>query len=333
MHNSQLAEVLTNSHSRNQARLWMEKICGPHELDTRIGSDELDFHYHAQRLPGLSLMFGDISYGTAVSIGVDGRNGLQAYSISLPTCGEQSLVTPGCRTCSDQQQGLILSPDTFQQLDMEEQCEKQQLVIPASALRAVAESLLHTPLQQPLRFDPAMDMRNPAIQAWWQMVQQLMGQGSSIQALYSHSLLTRDLETALIKGLLLAQPNSISNQLQQTSSQPHLPAYLERACRFIQRHMQDDIGIEAIVACTGVSRFTLFSAFRDYLHTTPMAWQRNLRLDSVRECLLKGAAGQSVSAVALDCGFSHLGRFASQYRERFGERPSDTLARSKLAAD
>jgi AraC-like DNA-binding protein len=329
MHNCQLANVQTSSHSRSQAHLWMEKICGRHELDSR--TETLDFHYHACRLPGLALMFGDISYGTGVSIGVDGRNGLQAYSISLPIEGEQSLITPGCRTRSDHLHGLILSPDAFQQLDMEAACHKQQLVIPASSMRLVAESLINAPLKQPLLFDPAMDMTNPALQAWWQMVQQLMGNHASMQALYSHHLLSRDLETSLIKGLLLAQPNHLSSQLTggHTEHSP-LPAYLQRACRLIQQHLDEDIGIEAMVAAAGVSRFTLFAAFREHLHSTPMNWQRSQRLDRARERLLAAASQHSVSAVALDCGFSHLGRFASQYRERFGERPSDTLARAQL---
>jgi AraC family ethanolamine operon transcriptional activator len=34
-----------------------------------------------------------------------------------------------------------------------------------------------------------------------------------------------------------------------------------------------------------------------------------------------------VKSVALDLGFWHLGYFARDYRERFGESPSQTLAR------
>jgi AraC-like DNA-binding protein len=34
----------------------------------------------------------------------------------------------------------------------------------------------------------------------------------------------------------------------------------------------------------------------------------------------------TVTQVALDNGFSHLGRFSVAYRERYGETPSDRLA-------
>jgi len=38
----------------------------------------------------------------------------------------------------------------------------------------------------------------------------------------------------------------------------------------------------------------------------------------------------SVTAIALLCGFSNLGHFASAYRTRFGELPSQTLHRSRF---
>jgi transcriptional regulator GlxA family with amidase domain len=36
----------------------------------------------------------------------------------------------------------------------------------------------------------------------------------------------------------------------------------------------------------------------------------------------------SVTAAALECGFSNLGEFAGKYRQRFGENPSETLKRA-----
>jgi len=44
----------------------------------------------------------------------------------------------------------------------------------------------------------------------------------------------------------------------------------------------------------------------------------------------RGAAG--VTKVALDCGFSHLGRFAAQYRAQFGELPSQTARVTPIGA-
>jgi len=52
-----------------------------------------------------------------------------------------------------------------------------------------------------------------------------------------------------------------------------------------------------------------------------------VRLDRVRTDLSMGRS-ESVSASAARWGLFHLGRFARQYREKFGELPSETLNRS-----
>jgi AraC-like DNA-binding protein len=57
-----------------------------------------------------------------------------------------------------------------------------------------------------------------------------------------------------------------------------------------------------------------------------MAYLRNVRLDLARfELKQKSSGSTSVTEVAMNCGFSHLSKFASAYKERFGELPSETL--------
>ena len=65
----------------------------------------------------------------------------------------------------------------------------------------------------------------------------------------------------------------------------------------------------------------LQEGFRRTLDTTPMAYLRQVRLEKVHDELVGAPAG------TLSVGrweFVHLGRFASAYRETFGERPSET---------
>lgn len=56
-----------------------------------------------------------------------------------------------------------------------------------------------------------------------------------------------------------------------------------------------------------------------------MAFLQHIRLEKVRDELKTARTGQSVADIALKWGFSHLGRFASEYRARYGELPSGTL--------
>ena len=63
----------------------------------------------------------------------------------------------------------------------------------------------------------------------------------------------------------------------------------------------------------------------------PMNYLRHLRLHRVRAALTYVSQTRSpvaVTAVASRWGFVHLGRFAQQYRQLFGEAPSETLRAS-----
>jgi transcriptional regulator GlxA family with amidase domain len=53
------------------------------------------------------------------------------------------------------------------------------------------------------------------------------------------------------------------------------------------------------------------------------------RLERARERLLKPGPTDTVTSIALDCGFAHLGRFPAAYRIAFGELPAETLARAR----
>jgi transcriptional regulator GlxA family with amidase domain len=73
-------------------------------------------------------------------------------------------------------------------------------------------------------------------------------------------------------------------------------------------------------------------AFRAAGEPSPRAALWSIRLEAANLRLTAPDEAASVSAVALDCGFTHLGRFAIAYRARFGETPSATLRRALRAA-
>jgi transcriptional regulator GlxA family with amidase domain len=59
---------------------------------------------------------------------------------------------------------------------------------------------------------------------------------------------------------------------------------------------------------------------------SPTDYLRNVRLNRVREELLaERSFDSSIADIAFTWGFTHLGRFAKIYHERFGELPSETV--------
>jgi AraC family ethanolamine operon transcriptional activator len=87
--------------------------------------------------------------------------------------------------------------------------------------------------------------------------------------------------------------------------------------------------IEDICRAAGVSRRTLQYCFQDILGITPAEFLRAVRLDGVRRML---RTASSVTDAATHWGFWHLGYFSRDYRNMFGELPSQTHRRYRNSA-
>jgi transcriptional regulator GlxA family with amidase domain len=89
------------------------------------------------------------------------------------------------------------------------------------------------------------------------------------------------------------------------------------------------VRIADLCRAVGVTPRTLERAMRAVHAATPVEFLHALRLTEARQTLLsKRGTAQSVTEVATRFGFRELGRFAGEYRERFGESPSETLRRN-----
>ena len=303
----------------------MAGICGPHLLKTQY-PNRIQFHHSANVLKSMSTTLGVIEYGTDVTVGIEDVEHLNSYSLSLPLVGEQHLSKDGCQVTSDRDSAIIVSPHENQELTINGDCRKVQVVITRAAMRKSLEDMLQRPLETPLRFEPVMDAVNGASASWWRMARYFIGELERSRELYDQTFFTRDIESSLIKGLILAQPNNYSAELHQADGRKP-PHYLIKARDFIHAHARDELCIEDIEAAAGVGRSTLFDAFRQHAGLAPMAYLKNFRLEQVRRQLLEDRSGHNVSAIAIDWGFTHLGRFSADYRKRFGEAPSQTVAR------
>jgi AraC family transcriptional regulator, ethanolamine operon transcriptional activator len=89
------------------------------------------------------------------------------------------------------------------------------------------------------------------------------------------------------------------------------------------------LSVAELCARFSVSRRTLQYAFEDALGLNPSTYVRAVRLDHVRR-ELRGAA--SVTEAATRWGFWHFGNFSNEYREQFGELPSETFRRARSQA-
>lgn len=116
------------------------------------------------------------------------------------------------------------------------------------------------------------------------------------------------------------------------------PSSLERSrafqvCRmarvFVEDRLKESVlpTLVDICAFVGVSERTLQYAFRTYVGMSPLAYLRLCRLNRVRVVLRAcDPRSATVTQIAAQFGFLHMGRFAFDYRRVFDESPSATLA-------
>jgi transcriptional regulator GlxA family with amidase domain len=98
--------------------------------------------------------------------------------------------------------------------------------------------------------------------------------------------------------------------------------------RWIRMHIAEPITLDRLVAAAAVSPRTLQLACLARWGRSPMELLTHRRLELARSMLQSSQPGMLVTHAALRSGFSHLGRFAGQYKQFYGESPSETLERS-----
>lgn len=134
--------------------------------------------------------------------------------------------------------------------------------------------------------------------------------------------LERALKESALFELLLAWPGA------DPAPERHgvaLPASTRLARDYIHAHLAELPSVADIATHCRVGVRALDRGFRRHLGASPWQYMLELRLQAVREELLAGHHGGTVTDVALHWGFSNLGTFAARYREQFGELPSETL--------
>lgn len=111
-----------------------------------------------------------------------------------------------------------------------------------------------------------------------------------------------------------------------------VPGDVRLAIAHMRANLDRPLAMSELVRVSGVPERTLQKHFRTFLGVAPLVHLRRMRLGAARAALLAAAPGDSVTTVAARFGFGHAGRFAVEYRARFGETPSTTLARATHAA-
>ncbi|MEU6148248.1 AraC family transcriptional regulator [Streptomyces sp. NPDC047081] len=135
-----------------------------------------------------------------------------------------------------------------------------------------------------------------------------------------------ELRNHLLTALLFGHRHSAMEQLLAPPAEVSRPL-LTKARALIDSTAPSP---EEVAAALGLSPRALGTEFRREFGVPLRSYVRTVRLKRVREALLTAdpSSGATVTHLALNHGFTHLGRFSVEYRETFGESPSSSLRRA-----
>jgi AraC family transcriptional regulator len=97
-------------------------------------------------------------------------------------------------------------------------------------------------------------------------------------------------------------------------------ASLHRVQDYIHSNLSAAITLVELSRVAGLSRRHFLRSFRESVGDTPLGYVRTLRIEEAKRRLSQGS--QSITEVALDCGFSHAQHFATAFRRATGLTPS-----------
>ncbi|WP_323121247.1 helix-turn-helix domain-containing protein [Burkholderia alba] len=101
---------------------------------------------------------------------------------------------------------------------------------------------------------------------------------------------------------------------------------VRRCEKYLRDRPEEPVTVLELCRALRCSRRTLQTSFQRVADVTPVTYLRTIRLNAVRRLLRTSALDElCVGEAAARWGFTHLGYFAREYRDLFGELPSQTL--------
>ena len=201
------------------------------------------------------------------------------------------------------------------------------LKIERAALEDQLAGLTGTPARGVIPLGASLDLRTGAGRQWWELARSLIALTADPGGPLARPAVLRPLIDSLLAGLLYAADHPARGGLDARCGQPG-PATIRRAVELLEDQPELPWTASELAARAGLSVRGLQAGFAAHVGEPPMGYLRRVRLERAHADLSAGAeAGGSVATIASRWGFGNLGRFAADYRARYGRAPSQTLRR------
>jgi AraC-like DNA-binding protein len=257
-----------------------------------------------------------MSLGATVRVQTDHPG---AWAVNIAASGRLEHRIAGTAVVSDAERATVCPPDTPMQLpSWDPSCTLVGFRVDEEFLRREYERVL---ARRPRPLPRQLDLRSDTGHDWLAWITSALDRATSDSpGLLADPRMQRQLGELLVTGLLLT--GAADEPLGTRGTQP-------RIVRRVVTAIEDDparLWTPAELAeLAGVSVRRLQQGFREYVGQTPFQYLHGVRLDRAHHDLVHAEDATTVTEVAMRWGLSHTGRFAADYRRRFGQSPSTTL--------
>lgn len=308
----------------DEAESVVSEVFEPHSLRP-LESAPLNARMNAVQTGEVTI--GYLTYGRPTQIRLPAND--RWYHVNVTLRGESRVIrSDGASAVTTGRRGaVVLLPHREQRIHWNADTEQLAIRVPRQALEDHLATMLNRSNRRPLDFDLAVDLTTPDGRSLLRALEYTTTEWDTNGVLTRSAAARRHLEQLVLTSLLMAAGGPHRRLLDEVSSSP--PDVVARTKEYIHVHARELPTLSDLLRVAGVSARTLQSRFRQELGMGPIQYLREVRLRHVHEALRHPTPDTNVTDVAIEWGFYHLGRFADQYRQRFGESPSATLRRAR----
>lgn len=304
------------SASPTELRDAMRSMSVQHEVEPLTGL--LDGLATGARLGDVHLAF--VRYGAPARVVAAPTGSLVCWTVPLGPMG----VSIGGQPPSVRTEGFLLAPDDF--TTMLPSPERGAVVITASTdsltrhLRSLSGGV-DVP-RVTVGSGPARPEARGLIDSAWQHAARMLRAAPAAWDRQADLL-----EEVLLTSLLLELPTDAVRHLEGQASRSPAALHADRAVQWLQEQLTEPVTMARWAAGVGLSVRHLQKVFHDVYGCSPGDYVVQARLDRAHHLLLTSSTDRTVTSIATEVGFTHLGRFAALYRRRYGVAPSEARLR------
>jgi AraC-like DNA-binding protein len=194
------------------------------------------------------------------------------------------------------------------------------------AIDDALSAALGRPVGSPVDFQPVISASRAGA-GWTKMLLLLTDQLMRPDSMMTLPLVGLPFVDSLVRGLLVAADHRYRDAV-AAEPKPVMPRSIRVAVDIIEAEPERPLTVTALATRSHLSVRGLQDAFRRHLGVSPMTYLRQVRLYRAHAMLQQSDPSvATVTSIAHQWGFAHVGRFAEAHAARYGETPAATLRR------